>query len=350
MRVAVVGASGYVGLELVRIVLRHPELELVAATSERRAGTPVGEAFPGLRGLVDLDFEPADADALTSRPGGIDVAFTALPHGTSAALVAQLHKAGVVVLDIGADFRLRSRETFTHWYGEHQAPELFGRAVYGLPEVYAEELKAARLVAAPGCYPTCALLPSLPFLREGWVETSGIQVTGISGVSGAGRTLANGYLFAELDGNARAYKVAAHRHMPEIEQELSLAAGDDVSVSFVPHLIPASRGMLATVSLPAAAGSDGLDVGAAHALLARSYANAPFVRVLPIGEVPSIQAVRGTNFCDVTCVPDPHNGTLLVLSAIDNLVKGAGGQAVQALNLMKGWDETTGLLEAPLLP
>ena len=350
MRVAVVGASGYVGLELLRIVLRHPELELVAATSEQRAGMPVGEAFPALRSLVDLDFESANADALAGR---IDVAFTALPHGASAGLVAELHKAGVTVLDIGADFRLRSRETFQQWYGDHQAPELFGQAVYGLPEVYGEELKGARLVACPGCYPTCSLLPCLPFLREGWVAKKGIQVMAMSGVSGAGRTLSDGNLFAELEGNARAYKVAAHRHMPEIEQELSLAAGDDVTISFVPHLIPASRGMLATIALPVASGklgSQALDAEAAHALLSRSYADAPFVRVLPLGEFPAIQSVRGSNFCDVAVSPDPHNGTLLLLSAIDNLVKGAGGQAVQALNVIKGWDETTGLLEAPLLP
>ncbi len=347
MRVAVVGASGYAGLELVRIVLRHPELELVAVTSEKRAGVAVGEAFPALRGLLELDFEPADASALAGR---IDVAFTALPHGASAALVAELYKAGVSVLDIGADFRLRNRETFTQWYGEHQAPELFGRAVYGLPEVYGEELKTARLVAAPGCYPTCVLLPALPFIREGWVERSGIQVTAISGVSGAGRTLDDGFLYAELDGNARAYKVAAHRHIPEIEQELSLAAGEDVAITFVPHLIPASRGMLATIALRAVPGTDALDPDAAHGLLSRVYADAPFVRVLPIGESPSIQSVRGSNFCDVAVATDPHNNTLLVLSAIDNLVKGAGGQAVQCLNWMRGWPETTGLLEAPLLP
>jgi N-acetyl-gamma-glutamyl-phosphate reductase len=347
MRVAIVGASGYAGLELVRIVLRHPKLELVAVTSEQRAGMPVGEAFPALRSLVDLDFESANAEALAGR---IDVAFTALPHGASAGLVAELYKAGVTVLDIGADFRLRSRETFQQWYGDHQAPELFGQAVYGLPEVYAAELKGARLVACPGCYPTCSLLPSLPFLREGWVARHGIQVMAMSGVSGAGRTLSDGYLFAELEGNARAYKVAAHRHMPEIEQELSLAAGEDVTISFVPHLIPASRGMLATIALPAAAGSRALDAEAAHGLLSRSYAGAPFVRVLPLGEIPAIQSVRGSNFCDVAVSPDPHNGTLLVLSAIDNLVKGAGGQGVQALNVIKGWDETTGLLEGPLLP
>ena len=347
MRVAVVGASGYAGLELVRIVLRHPELELVAATSEKRAGTPVGDAFPALRGLVDLEFESADAGALAGR---IDVAFTALPHGTSAPMVAELHKAGVLVLDIGADFRLRSRDTFAHWYGEHGAPELFGQAVYGLPEVYGQELASAKLVACPGCYPTCALLPTLPFVREGWVERQGIQVMAMSGVSGAGRTLADGYLFAELEGNARSYKVAAHRHMPEIEQELSLAAGNDVTITLVPHLIPASRGMLATISLRGVPGSLALDVGAAHSLLERTYAEHPFVRVLPIGEVPTIQGVRGSNFCDVAVVADPHNGTLVVLSALDNLVKGAGGQAVQALNLTQGWDETTGLLEAPLLP
>jgi len=347
MRVAVVGASGYAGLELVRIVLRHPELELVAATSQKRAGTPVAEAFPGLRSLLDLDFEPADAGALAGR---IDVAFTALPHGTSAGLVAELHKAGVAVLDIGADFRLRSREVFAQWYGEHQAPELFGQAVYGLPEVYAEDLKTARLVAAPGCYPTCALLPALPFVREGWVARSGIQVMAISGVSGAGRTLDDGFLYAELDGNARAYKIAAHRHIPEIEQELSLAAEENVTITFVPHLIPASRGMLATIALRAVPGSDALDLAATHALLSHAYADAPFVRVLPIGQSPAIQSVRGSNFCDVAAVADERNGTLVLLSSLDNLVKGAAGSAVQCMNLMCGLEETLGLARIGLHP
>ena len=344
MKVAVVGASGYTGLELVRIVLRHPELELVAVTSEQRAGRPVGEVFPALRGLVDLSFEAVDTASLAGR---VDVAFTALPHGTSAHVVSELYKAGVLVVDLSADFRLRSREEFDRWYGEHEAPELFGQAVYGLPEIYGAELPGARLIAAPGCYPTSALLPSLPFLRSGRVERSGIFVDSKSGVSGAGRKLEDGLLFAELDANARAYKVADHRHSPEIEQELSVAADSPVQISFIPHLIPTVRGILTSVLMRL---NEPMEAAAAQAMLEDAYAQAPFVRVLPAGEAPSLQAVRGSNFCDVAVVVDARNQTLIALGALDNLVKGSGGQAVQCLNLASGWPETTGLLESPWIP
>jgi N-acetyl-gamma-glutamyl-phosphate reductase len=343
-QVAILGASGYSGLELMRLVLRHPELELAAVTSEQRAGRPVAEVFPGLRGLVDLRFERADPAALASRA---EVAFTALPHATAASAVAGLRKAGAAVVDISADFRLRDLATYEAWYGPHGAPELFGAAVYGLPEVYGAALRGASLVAAPGCYPTGALLPMLPFLRAGLVETGPIFVDAKSGASGAGRTLQEGFLFAELDGNARAYKVAAHRHGPEIEQEASLAAGEEVAVTFVPYLLPAVRGIVTSVFLRPRRPLSG---GEARAVLERAYAHAPFVRVLPEGETPSLASVRGSNFCDVAAVVDERHGTLVALSALDNLVKGAGGQGLQCLNLMRGWDETTGLLEAPLLP
>jgi len=344
VRVGIVGASGYTGLELLRSVLRHPEFELVALTSEQRAGRPVGEAFPAFRGLVDLDFEALDPGALAGR---LDLAFAALPHGTSASVVSALHKAGVAVVDLSADFRLRSLETFETWYGAHQAPELFGQAVYGLPEVYGGLLPGAQLVAAPGCYPTSAILPAAPFLREGCVETGGLFVDSKSGVSGAGRKLDDGLLLAEIGENARAYAVAAHRHTPEIEQELAHAAGEPVSLSFAPHLIPTVRGILTSVLMRP---TDRLSTADARGILEAAYANAPFVRVLPEGEFPSLQAVRGSNFCDVAVVSDERAGTLIVLSALDNLVKGSGGQAIQCVNLAQGWPETRGLLEAPWLP
>lgn len=344
LRVAVVGASGYTGLELLRRVLRHPRLELAVATSEQRAGRPVGESIPGLRGLVDLAFEPNDPDAIAGR---VDVAFTALPHAASAPTVAALRKAGVRVVDLSADFRLRSLETYREWYGEHGAPELFGRAVYGLPELHREELAGAELVAAPGCYPTSVLLPLAPFLREGLVGPGPLVVDAKSGVSGAGRKLDEPYLFAELEGNVYAYKVASHRHSPEIEQEASLAAGEPVAVTFVPHLLPTIRGIATSVYVrPTRA----LSAEEAHDVLARAWADAPFVRVLPPGETPRLASVRGSNFCDVAALPDPRHGTLVLLSTLDNLVKGAGGQAVQALNVALGWPETEGLLDAPLLP
>jgi N-acetyl-gamma-glutamyl-phosphate reductase len=344
MRVGVVGASGYSGLEVLRIVLRHPRLELVAATSEQRAGRAVGEAFPSLRGLVSLDFEALDPVSLAGR---IDVAFICLAHATAAPVVAALRKAGVRVVDISADFRLRDPAVYEEWYGPHGAPELFGQAVYGLPEVYRSELAGAELVAAPGCYPTGALLPMLPFLREGVVAPGPVIVDAKSGVSGAGRSLSEDFLLGELDENVRAYKVAAHRHGPEIAQEASAAAGRPVGVTFVPHLLPVIRGIASAVYLQPSAPLSGQD---ARAILERAYRDAPFVRVLPEGETPSLANVRGSNFCDVAAIPDERNGTLVVLSTLDNLVKGAGGQGVQCLNLTQGWDETLGLLEAPLRP
>lgn len=344
MRVAVVGASGYTGLELVRIVLRHPELELAVVTSEQRAGQPAGDCFPALRGLTDLKFEANDPEALAGR---VDAAFCALPHAASAPTVAAIRRAGIEAFDLSADFRLRDLEVYEAWYGAHKAPELFGQAVYGMPEIYRDEIRSAHMIAAPGCYPTGALLAMLPFLREGVVETGGIFVDSKSGVSGAGRSLQDGFLFAELDGNSHAYKVASHRHGPEMEQEASLAAGEPVQITFVPYLIPAIRGIATSVLMRARGSLSGVR---AQEILQAAYAAEPFVRVLPHGEVPKLQSVKGSNFCDVAVTVDERTGNVVVLSAIDNLVKGSGGQAVQCLNIMQGWPETTGLLEMALVP
>ncbi len=345
MRVAVVGASGYTGLELLRILLRHPRAELVAVTSERRAGRPVGDAFPALRGLLPLCFEAADPAALAGRA---ELAFTALPHAASAPMVRDLRKAGLVVIDLSADFRLRSAENYAAWYGEHGAPELLGSAVYGLPEWHREALAHAELVAAPGCYPTAALLPLLPFLREGCLEPGSIVIDAKSGVSGAGRRTEEDYLFAELDENCRAYKVGGvHRHVPEIEEQAGTVAGEAVRVVFTPHLIPTIRGIVCAVY---ARPRRPLSGERARAVLEGAYADEPFVRVLPVGETPSLAGVRGSNFCDVGAWADGRTGTVILLSALDNLVKGAGGQAVQCMNRMRGWPETEGLLEAPFVP
>jgi N-acetyl-gamma-glutamyl-phosphate reductase len=345
MRVAVIGASGYTGLELLRILLRHPEFEIVVATSEQRAGTRVGDAFPSLRGLIELSFEPNDPASIAKR---VDLAFTALPHAASAPSVQVLRAAGVRVLDLSADFRLRDAEVYRAWYGEHKAAELLGSAVYGLPELYREALRGAELVGVPGCYPTSVLLPLVPFLRNDLIETDGIIVDSKSGVSGAGRKLEQSMLFAELADDCRAYKVGnQHRHVPEFEQEASAAAGRDVSITFVPHLLPTVRGIVTSVFVrPKAA----LDTDAAREVLADAYAQERFVRVLPPGTTPNLRSVRGSNFCDVAAFADERNGTLVLLSAIDNLVKGASGQAVQCANLACGFPEELALLEAPLLP
>ncbi len=345
MRVAVVGASGYTGLELIRVLLRHPEVELCAVTSERRAGEPVGEAFPALRGLLDLRFEAADPSRLAGRA---ELAFTALPHAASAPIVRDLRKAGVPVVDLSADFRLRDAETYAAWYGPHAAPELLPGAVYGLPELHREAIRSAELVAAPGCYPTSVLLPLVPFLRRGLLEPGAIAVDSKSGVSGAGRKAEEAYLFAELGENCRAYKAGhAHRHVPEIEEQAGLAAGGAVAVTFVPHLLPVVRGIATSIYGRLRQPLSSED---ALAVLADAYGDEQFVRVLPAGETPSLASVRGSNFCDVGAVVDERSGTLVLLSAIDNLVKGAGGQAVQCMNLMRGLDESLGLTEAPLVP
>jgi len=345
MRVAVVGASGYTGLELLRILLRHPEVEIAAVTSERQAGKPLADAFPSLRGLVDLELEAADAAALAKRA---ELAFAALPHAASAPMVRELRRAGIPVIDLSADFRLRSAELYAEWYGPHAAPELLGGAVYGLPELHREAIRRAQLVAAPGCYPTSVLLPLAPFLRRGLVETDAVWIDAKSGVSGAGRKLEQGYLFAELDENCRAYKVGGvHRHVPEIEEQAGLAAGAPVRVSFVPYLLPTIRGIVATLQLRPRGRLTSED---ARQVLLDAYRGERFVRVLPPGETPSLASVRGSNFCDVAAFVDARTGSLVLLSALDNLVKGAGGQGVQCMNLICGFDEAAGLREAPLVP
>ena len=344
MKAAILGASGYSGLELMRIALRHPKLELVAVTSEQRAGQLVGDAFPALRGLSDLRFEAMDAEQIAGR---VEVAFSCLHHGTAAPAVTTLRKAGVRVIDLSADFRLRDLATYEKWYGAHKQPELFGKAVFGLPELHREELRGAEFVAAIGCFTTSALLPLTPFLRAGLVEPSPVIVDAKSGVSGAGRTLDDQYLFAELDGNVKAYKVANHRHVAEMEQEASRVAGSTIGITFVPQLLPVIRGIATSVYLRPKAKLSAAD---ARAVLAEAYRDDFFVRVLPLGEAPSLANVRGSNFCDVSAFADERNGTLIVLAALDNLVKGASGQMVQCLNIAMGFDEREGLLAAPLAP
>ncbi len=344
MKIAVVGASGYTGLELLRLLLRHPEFEIAAVTSEQRAGREVGDVFPALRGRLDLRFEAVDPASLAGR---VELAFTALPHGASARAVIGLRDAGVRVVDLSADFRIHSLATYQQWYGEHPAPARLAEAVYGLPELHRAALRTASLVAAPGCYPTSALLPLAPLLRAGLVEPRGIHIDSKSGVSGAGRTLSDGYLFAELDGNCHAYKPGfTHRHAPEIEQEASEVAGGEVRVTFVPHLLPTVRGIATSVYVRPRGG----DAERARRALHEAYDAEPFVRVLPEGETPSLQAVVGTNFCDVALFADTRNETWILLSTLDNLCKGASGQALQCANLVCGFPETMGLLDTALLP
>jgi N-acetyl-gamma-glutamyl-phosphate reductase len=350
VRVAVVGASGYSGEELVRLLLGHPGVELVAVTSRQYAGRTVAQVFPrfGHWGRArELRFEEPDVRRLAELA---DVVFLALPHGVAAEFARPLLESGRVVIDLSADFRLRDAAVYEEFYGHaHPAPELLSQAVYGLPELYRERLRGARLVAAPGCYPTSILLPLVPLLRAGLIESDGIVVNSLSGVSGAGRKAELEYLFCECAESLRAYGVPKHRHLSEIEQELSLAAGRRVVIRFTPHLVPVRRGILTTVVARPTAGLG--TAGEVFALTGRieacyraAYGDEPFVRVLDDKGLPDTKNVVGTNVCEIGWRLDPRSGHVVVVSAEDNLLKGASGQAVQCMNLVCGFAETTGLM------
>lgn len=361
--VAIVGASGYTGSELLRILFAHPGVEVVSVTAKRAAGQRLDQAFPQFRGVSSAVIEAFDADAVAARA---KVAFAALPHGESAPAVAALQKRGVAVLDLSADFRLRSAAAWKEWYGsadhpEHPAPEALAGAVYGLPELYRGRLRelaagfaagTAPIVAVPGCYPTASILAIAPLLAAGLVLPEDLVVDAKSGVSGAGRSPGLGTHFAEIAEGIRAYKVGgAHRHTAEIEQELSAAAKTPLTLLFTPHLVPMARGILSCVYAKPAAALDG-EAGAAKlrdALLA-AYRAEPFISVLGPGELPDTSHVRGSNRVHLTAVYDPRSRRVLAMSAIDNLVKGASGQAVQCMNVLLGLEETTGLLAVPMFP
>ncbi len=344
--VAVAGASGYVGLELLRLLARHPGLEVARATSERSVGEPVAAHHPSLGAAYPrLAYEGLDPATLGR---GVEAVFLALPHKTTMAVVPEVLKSGARVFDLSADFRLRDPAAYDTWYKTtHTAPALLAEAVYGLPELHRERLRGAQLVAVPGCYPTAAILAAAPLLASHVIDPATLVVDAKSGISGAGRKVELTYLFCEADGGVTPYGVGVHRHTPEIEQELSRIAGTAIRVSFTPHLVPMSRGILATVyaSLTAAASRDDL-----AATFARFYEGSPSVRLLPDGRWPATQQVRGSNRCDVGLTVDPRVGRVVVASAIDNLVKGAAGQAIQCANLALGLAEGLGLEDAAVFP
>ncbi|MFN0068810.1 MAG: N-acetyl-gamma-glutamyl-phosphate reductase [Limisphaerales bacterium] len=348
-RVAIVGASGYSGEELVRLLLHHPGVELTAVTSRQSAGRTVAQVFPRFaqhpraRALRFTEPNPK----LLARAA--DIVFLALPHGVAAEFAVPLLDAGCTVIDLSADFRLRSAAAYREFYGhDHPAPALLARAVYGLPEVHRAAIRDATLVAAPGCYPTSILLPVIPLLRDGLVRPDGIIADSWSGVSGAGRKAEVDYLFCECNESLRAYGVPKHRHLSEIEEQLALAAGRPVTIQFTPHLAPVNRGIHTTLYLaPARRFSTADETSALGADIAAcyraAYADEPFVRLLEAPALPDTKNVTGTNVLELTWRLDPRTGRLLVLSAEDNIVKGASGQAVQSLNLLCGLPETTGL-------
>ncbi len=345
LKAAVVGASGYTGGEVLRLLVNHPRVEVAHVTADTHTGKPVAAVFPSLRGIVDRACERLDPAAVARAA---DVAFLCLPHKTSMEVGATLHRMGTRVIDLSADFRLKDPAAYREWYGlEHVAPELLREAAYGLPELHGPRIAAARLVAVPGCYPTGAVLGLAPLVARHLVDLDSIVIDSISGASGAGRKPELGLHFSELNENARAYGVARHRHTPEIEQELSALAGREVVVAFTPHLAPLTRGILTTLHITLTSRRRAADLLAAYA---EHYRECPFVRVLPDGEFPETKHVAGSNFCDLGIAVEPRTGRGVVVTAIDNLVKGAAGQAIQCLNLMAGWDEATGLRLPALYP
>lgn len=343
VKVGIVGGTGYTGVELLRLLAQHPEAEVAIITSRSEAGVSVADMYPNLRGHYDnLKFSVPDTAAL----GACDVVFFATPHGVAHSLAGELLAAGTRVIDLSADFRLQNAEEWAQWYGQpHGAPELLGEAVYGLPEVNRDRIRSARLIAVPGCYPTATQLGFLPLLEAGLADNTRLIADCKSGVSGAGRGASVGSLFCEAGESMKAYAVKGHRHLPEITQGLRQVAGGEVGLTFVPHLTPMIRGIHAT--LYATVADTSVDL---QALFERRYADEPFVDVMPAGSHPETRSVRGANVCRIA-VHRPQGGDLVVvLSVIDNLVKGASGQAVQNLNILFGLDERLGLGHAGLMP
>jgi N-acetyl-gamma-glutamyl-phosphate reductase len=341
IKVGIVGGTGYTGVELLRLLAQHPQAQLTSITSRKDAGTKVSAMFPSLRGRVDLPFvEPGEANL-----EGCDVVFFATPHGVAMTDGPRLVAAGVKIIDLAADFRLRDLIEWKKWYKlDHAAQALNEEAVYGLPEIYRERIRNARVVGNPGCYATAVQLGFLPLVESGTVDLEHLVADAKSGVSGAGRKAEINILFSEASDNFSAYNVAGHRHVPEIRQSLAEVARRPVSLTFVPHLTPMIRGIHATLYARITKDAD------FQALFERRYAKEPFVDVMPPGSTPDTRSVRAANVCRLA-VHRPNNGdTLVVLSVIDNLVKGAAGQAVQNMNLMFGLDESTGLTQVPVLP
>src|SRR5919201_1101341 len=346
-KIGVLGASGYTGAELLRLLLRHPGVEIALLTAERRAGQHMRQVFPqfspyALPKLLAIDAVDWKAQAL-------DLAFCALPHATTQTVIKDLLTAApsTKVVDLSADFRLADTAAYARWYGhEHHAPELQRQAVYGLGEGYREEIKRAHLVANPGCYTTCSQLPLLPLLRAKVIDPDEIVIDAKSGMTGAGRAAKEEMLFSEVSEGFHAYGVGRHRHMAELDQEFSKAAGRKVVASFTPHLLPMNRGIFSTIYVRGLTTSS----GGLHAILSRAYAQEPFVHVLPFGEIPQTRHVRGSNMIFIGVAIDRIEGRAIICAALDNLAKGASGQAMQNMNLMLGFPETLGLEQVALFP
>ncbi|MDD5724252.1 MAG: N-acetyl-gamma-glutamyl-phosphate reductase [Syntrophales bacterium] len=344
VKVGIYGASGYTGQELLRLLIGHPNADVVALTSRKFKGMPVSEVYPVFAGMTDLKFVDSSPQQLVPS---CDVVFLALPHGEAMLVVPEFVAAGVKVIDLSADFRLRDVSVYEAWYTKHTAVDLMEKAAYGLPELYRDDIKGSNLVANPGCYPTSIILGLAPLLREGCIDLSSIIADSKSGVSGAGRDLQLGSLFCEVNEGFKAYKIGSHRHTPEIEQELGRLANTAIAISFTPHLVPVNRGILSTMYADLNKRVSSAEV---VDIYRKFYDGEKFVRICKAGGLPNISSVRGSNICDIGCVVDERTGRVIIVSVIDNLVKGASGQAVQNMNLMCGLPEGAGLDHISLFP
>ncbi len=341
MKVGIVGASGYSGEVLVKLLLGHPQVQLAAVTSRTHAGKALASVMPAVRG-IDQGLKFIDSDPAALAGGDIDLFFLALPHGAAAIYAKALVGAGKRVIDLSADFRITSLETYQKYYGEHHAPELLASARFVIPEITPSAWKTeGKLIASPGCYPTSILVPLVPLLAAGVLSREHIVVNSLSGVSGAGKKVEEAYLYCERAESAKAYGLVKHRHLAEIEEQLAQRTGAPTIIQFNPHLAPMRRGIASTITVPAAAGAT---VESLYAAWRAAYAQSPFVQILASGETPDTAYVTGTNRVDISAVFDPRTKNFVITSALDNLVKGASGQAVQIMNLWSGFAETAGLI------
>jgi len=343
-RVGVIGATGYTGVELLRLLLLHPKVEVTVLTSQKYAGVEIGQVFPSLTKYLQLKCEELSVDQISKKT---DFIFTAVPHKTAMETVPLFYGQGKRVVDLSADFRFKDPALYERWYQKHSCPELLPESVYGLPELHREEIKNAKIVGNPGCYPTGALIGLIPLLKIGMMSYENIIIDSKSGVSGAGRDVVLGSLFCEVNEGVKAYNIFKHRHLPEIEQELSQLVRKKITVTFIPHLIPMDRGILTTLYVNFSKEVKTEDVLNAFQ---ESYKKEPFVRIYPRGKVPNTKDVRGSNYCDIGVEVNEADGRAVIITAIDNLVKGASGEAVQNMNIMLGYPETMGLDVVPLFP
>ncbi len=345
VKASIVGASGYSGLELIRLLLSHPEVEINTIVSPSNAGTNVHDVFPHLTNIQVSQFEALDIEDLASES---DVIFFATPAGVSSQSVPSLLNKGVPMIDLSGDFRLKNGDLYEKWYNHSSPPEgALTEAVYGLSEYYPEDIKSANLIANPGCYPTATLLGLLPIIQKGWADPSSLIIDGKSGLSGAGRKTSLTAHYSEVNENVSAYKLGKHQHIPEIEQVISNQIGEDVKVSFSTHLVPLTRGMMCSMYVNLSHDQSEAEV---IDLYQSIYEDHPFIRVMPAGKWPSTKGVSGSNYCDIGLSVDPRTNRLTIISVIDNLMKGAAGQAVQNMNLRFGYPETSGLRLSPVFP